>query len=144
MKANTPPVSDPDYSTKIMAFVQTNVPDTFNGQPVNFLQTFNSLGGLQIWGAPISQPQPDPSNSNFIYQRFQRGIMHFTAPSTTESILLADYLKAIIMNQNVPADLAEQSRESRYFNQYCPGANMWLCRPGDLPGTDLTFAFVQG
>jgi hypothetical protein len=144
MKANTPPVSDPDYSAKISAFVQANVPDTFSGQSVNFFQTFNSLGGLQIWGAPISSPQPDPSNGNFIYQRFQRGVMHFTSPSTTESILLADYLKAIIMNQNVPTDLMNQSRESRYFNQYCPGATNWLCRPNDLPGTDLTFAFVQG
>jgi IPT/TIG domain len=144
LKANTPPVSDPQYAEKITAFVQANVPDNWNGQPVMFLQQFNSLGGLQIWGAPISQPAPDPSNGNFIYQRFQRGIMHFVAPSTTESILLADYLKAIIMNQNVPGDLLAQSNESRYFNQYCPGQTMWLCRPNDLPGTDLTFAFVQG
>jgi hypothetical protein len=144
MKNGTPPVSDPDYAVKISAFVEANVPDTYNGMPVNFFQTFNTLGGLQIWGAPISAPMPDPGNSNFIYQRFQRGVMHFTSPSTTESILLADYLKAIITNQNVPTDLADQSRESRYFAQYCPNAPMWLCRPADLPGTDLTFAFVQG
>jgi hypothetical protein len=144
MKANTPPVSDPDYSTKITAFVEANVPNSYNGQPVSFLQTYNSLGGLQIWGAPISAPMPDPSNGNFIYQRFQRGVMHFTAPSTTESILLADYLKAIIINQNVPGDLMQQSRESRYFNQYCPSAPMWVCRPADLQGTDLTFAFERG
>lgn len=144
MKASTPAVSDPEYAEKINQFVAANVPDTWNGNQVNFFQTFNSLGGLTIWGAPISSPQADPGNPNFVYQRFQRGIMHFTAPSTTESILLADYLKAIIMNQNVPGDLMQQSRESRYFNQYCPGQTMWLCRPGDLPGTDLTFGFVQG
>ena len=79
MKANTPPVSSPTYSTDISSFVQANVPDTFSGQPVNFQQTFNTLGGLTIWGAPISNPQPDPSNGNFIYQRFQRGVMHYTA-----------------------------------------------------------------
>ena len=28
--------------------------------------------------------------------------------------------------------------------QYAPGAPMWLARPSDLPGTDLTFAFEQG
>ena len=144
MKANTPPVSSPTYSTDIVNFVDANVPDTFNGQPVNFLQTFNALGGLTIWGAPISQPAPEPTNPNFIYQRFQRGIMHFIAGQGTQSILLADYLKAIIMNQNVPPDLLAQSRESKWFNQYCPGQAQWLCRPADLPATDLTFAFVQG
>jgi hypothetical protein len=44
----------------------------------------------------------------------------------------------------VAPDLLAQAKESRYFNQYCPGQTQWLCRPGDLPATDLTFAFVQG
>jgi hypothetical protein len=144
MKNNTPPVGSPTYAEDINAFVQTNVPDTALNQPVNFFQTFNTLGGLTIWGAPISTPQADPSNSNFVYQRFQRGIMHFAVGQGTQSILLADYLKAIIMNKDVPPDLLAQSRETRFFNQYCPGQTTWLCRPGDLPGTDLTFAFVQG
>jgi hypothetical protein len=144
MKNNTPPVSSPSYSTDIVNFVNQNVPDTFGGQPVNFQQHFNATGGLTTWGAPISQPAPDPANGNFIYQRFQRGIMHYIAGTGTESILLADYLKAILMGQNVPADLQAQSSESRYFAQYCPGNAMWLCRPNDLPATDLTYAFVQG
>jgi hypothetical protein len=144
IKNNTPQVGSPTYATDIVNFVNSVVPDTFNGQPVNFLQTFNALGGLTIWGAPISNPAPEPTNSNFIYQRFQRGIMHFIAGQGTQSILLADYLKAIMMNQNVPPDLLAQSRETRYFNQYCPGKTAWMCRPNDLPATDLTFAFVQG
>jgi hypothetical protein len=144
LKANTRPVSDPNYTASISSFVQTNVPDSVGGQPVNFLQRFNSSGGLTIWGAPISNPQPDPNNANFVYQRFQRGIMHYIAGVGTESVLLADYLKAIIMNQNVPADLLQQSRESRFFNQYCPGQAMGLCRPNKLGGTDLTYAFVNG
>jgi hypothetical protein len=144
LKAATPQVGDPQYAEKMNQFIVANVPDTWNGNPVNFNQTFNGLGGLTIWGAPISQPAPDPSNPNFIYQRFQRGIMHFTAPSTTESILLADYLKAIITNQNVPPDLLAESKESRFFNQYCPNNPAWLCRPQDLGGTDFTFGFEKG
>jgi hypothetical protein len=144
LKANTPAVSSPTYSADIASFVAANVPDTFNGQPVNFAQTFNTLGGLTIWGAPISTPQPDPGNANFIYQRFQRGIMHYTVGSGTQSILLADYLKAILTVQNLPTDLEQQARETRFYNQYCPGGTLWLCRPADLPGTDLTFAFVTG
>jgi hypothetical protein len=144
LKNNTPQVGSPTYGVDILNFVNTNVPDTFSGQPVGFLQRFNATGGLTIWGAPISQPAPDPTNANFIYQRFQRGIMHYIAGTGTESVLLADYLKAILTGQNVPADLQQQSSESRYSGQYCPGQTAWLCRPNDLPGTDLTFAFVQG
>ena len=144
IKNNTPQVGSPTYSTDIINFINQVVPNTANGQPVGFLEHFNTFGGLTIWGAPISGPQPDPANSSFIYQRFQRGIMHFIAGTGTESVLLADYLKAIIMNQNVPADLLAQSHESRFFNQYCPDQPKWLCRPADLGGTDFTFAFVQG
>jgi hypothetical protein len=144
MKSSTPPVSSATYSTDISAFVDANVSDTYMGQPVNFLQTFNSLGGLNIWGAPISAPQADPNNGGFIYQRFQRGIMHFTVGSGTQSILLADYLKAILTTQNLPSDLEQQARETRFYNQYCPSNPLWLCRPNDLQGTDLTYAFVTG
>ena len=144
LKANTPPVSSPTYSTDIVTFVNQNVPGTFAGQPVNFNQYFNTQGGLTIWGAPISQPAPDPANGNFIYQRFQRGIMHYIAGTGTESVLLADYLKAIMMRQNVPPDLLAQAQDSPYLQSYCPGNPLWLCRPNQLPGTDLTFAFVQG
>ena len=144
LKNNTPQVGSATYGQDILAFVNQNVPDQFGGQPVGFLQHFNSTGGLVIWGAPISQPAPDPANGNFVYQRFQRGIMHFIAGTGTESILLADYLKGIMMAQNVPPDLQAQSRESRYYNQYCPGNAAWLCRPNDLGATDLTFAFEKG
>ncbi|HEY1293252.1 MAG TPA: hypothetical protein VGJ60_09240 [Chloroflexota bacterium] len=144
LKNNTPQVGSPTYATDIVNFIQQNVPDTFAGQPVNFQQHFNTTGGLTIWGAVISQPAPDPANSNFIYQRFQRGIMHYIAGTGTESILLADYFKGILMGQNLPADLQSQAQESKFFKQYCPGQAQWLCRPNDLPATDMTFAFVQG
>jgi hypothetical protein len=169
LKNSTPKVSDPNYSTAILDFVRANAPDQFQGQAVNFGQTFftsvtpqqantsdpNILGllDLEIWGAPISHPAPDPGNANFIYQRFQRGIMHFTAGQGTRGILLADYVKQILIgptmpggaaNPNLPLDLAQQSQGSKYFAQYCPGGTRWLCRPNDLPDSDLTFAFEQG
>jgi hypothetical protein len=146
MKAATPPVSDPNYDTNMAAFVQANVPNTFAGQPVDFYDYFNSQGGLTIWGAPISMPAPDPNNNGFIYQRFQRGIMHFIVGTGTESILVADYLKAMIVNQNVPPDLRAEAvaQNSPYLASYCPGAPQWMCKPNQVPGTDYTFAFVQG
>src|SRR5262252_3953981 len=73
--SQTPPVSDPNYDSAIIAFTQQQAPNTFDGQPVNFYQTFTStvsceaaspnqpcqqnlipLLNLQIWGAPTSAP----------------------------------------------------------------------------------------
>jgi hypothetical protein len=146
LKAQTPAVGSPEYAN-ILSFIQSVTPDQFNGQPVNFWQTFQARGGLEVLGAPISRPQPDPSNNNFIYMRFQRVILHYRAGIGTEPLLLADYLKQIMLGPgapNLPSDLQQQASGSRFFAQYCRGGTRWICRPGDLPGSDLTFAFEQG
>jgi hypothetical protein len=161
--SQTPPVSDPDYATKIVQFTQANAPDTVDGNQVNFYQTFTTtvtyddafpngdgpqslvpLLNLQIWGAPTSKPAVDPNNHNFIYQRFQRGIMHFDATcGCTQGLLLADYLKSILTGQNLPPDLEALARTSRYYRQYAPGQSLSIARPNDLIGSDLTNAFVR-
>src|SRR5207237_10804197 len=105
LKARTPAVSAPNYGGAMFDFVRGNAPDTFEGQAVGFSRTFfglitaamagtdNPLVNLEVWGAPISRPQRDPSNKNFVYQRFQRGVMHFDASNgKTQGLLLADYL----------------------------------------------------
>jgi hypothetical protein len=152
LKAETPAVGTPDYGTAIVDFIRDNAPDSYEGQNVGFGKTFlngltgaNPLINLEIWGAPISRPRRDPGNDNFVYQRFQRGIMHFDAASgRTQGLLLADYLKAIMRGRDLPTDLGAAARSSKYFGQYCPEATRWVCRPGDLAATDLTFAFEQG
>ena len=158
LKAATPRPDQADYASAIVEFVAANAPDAWQGQPVHFGSTFLSLItpemagtddpgilsllNLEVWGAPISGPAADPNNPEFIYQRFQRGVMHFDAASgITRGILLADYLKAILRGTDLPPDLREQAAASRLFAQYCPQAPAWLCRPADLPATDLTFAF---
>jgi hypothetical protein len=152
LKAETPAVASPDYGGAIIDFVRSNAPDTFDSQSVSFGATFfasglgaNPLIALEVWGAPISRPRRDPSNANFVYQRFQRGVMHFDATTgRTQALLLADYLKAILRARDLPPDLASAARTSKYFAQYCPDKPHFLCRPQDLPATDLTFAFEQG
>jgi hypothetical protein len=68
--------------------------------------------------------------------------MHYDATSgVTRGILLSDYLKAVLRGADLPADLREQASGSTLFAQYCPGPPGWTCRPEDLPGSDLTFAF---
>jgi hypothetical protein len=161
--AQTPSPSDPAYADKIVAFVQANTPDVFAGSQVNFLQTFNStvayedafpsgdgprslvpLLNLQMWGAPTSKPAVDPTNANFIYLRFQRGIMHFDKScGCTQGLLLADYLKSVLVGQNLPVDLDAQARTSKYYRQYAPGQPLSIARPQELLASDLTDAFVS-
>jgi hypothetical protein len=157
MKAETPSVASPGYGGEIVDFIRANAPDSFEGQAVAFGRTFfglipaavsgsdNPLINLEVWGAPISRPRRDPGNTNFVYQRFQRGVMHFDATTgRTQGLLLADYLKAILRGKDLPADLAQAARGSKYFGQYCLTSARWVCRPVDLPATDLTYAFEPG
>jgi len=53
-------------------------------------QNLIPLLNLQIWGAPTSQPAYDPANRNFIYQRFQRSIMHYDSTCNCNQGLLLD------------------------------------------------------
>ncbi len=153
LKAETPPVGSPGYGDDIVDFVRDNAPDSFDGLAVGFGKTFfgaiigadSPLIDLEVWGAPISRPRRDPANGDFVYQRFQRGVMHFDAATgRTQGLLLADYLKAILRGRDLPDDLGQAARASKYFGQYCPDATRWVCRPADLAASDLTFAFDQG
>jgi hypothetical protein len=157
LKAETPEVGKSDYGAEIVDFVRANAPDNFEGQGVAFARTFfglitaamagsdNPLLNLEVWGAPISRARRDASNTNFVYQRFQRGIMHFDAVTgRTQGLLLADYLKSVLRARDLPADLAAAAKGSKYFGQYCPTNPRWLCRPTELIATDLTFAFEPG
>jgi polysaccharide biosynthesis protein PslG len=151
LKAATPQPSDPTYASAILDFVAANAPDVWNGQPVNFGSTFfgtvspevagtdepGLLGllDLEVWGAPISPPAADPTNPDFVYQRFQRGIMHYDAGcGCTQSILLADYFKSVITGQGLPPDLQQQAQASPLYRSVLPGA-----APA---GTDYDTAFT--
>jgi hypothetical protein len=159
-----PDPSSPDYADRVIDFVAKYSPNEWNGRQVGFFDLFKStvpidiafpgqtpnpglvtLLNMEIWGVPTSQPTPDPANAGFIYQRFQRGIMHFRAEqNVTEGILVADYLKSVVTMRNLPPDLAEEMRGSRYFDQYDPSAPNWVKRPAELPNTNLTNAFEPG
>jgi hypothetical protein len=79
-----PSPDQPNYAARAQAFVDATVPDQWQGQPVQFLSTWNDVGG-DVVGLPTSAPQPDPNNPNFIYQRFQNGVLFYngTDGSTT-------------------------------------------------------------
>ena len=166
LKSRTPKVTDANYSTAILDFIRSTARDTFEGEQVNFGATFFStispeLAGtdepsvlglldLETWGAPTSQPTRDPTNSNFIYQRFQRGLMHYDKLcGCTQGLLLADYLKALLTGQDLPADLAAEAARSRllratsggspleatvFGNAFSPGAGSVIATAPTAPG----------
>ncbi len=156
-----PGVGDRNYDARVQQFVRDSAPDAFDGQRVNFYSTFvntvslqdafpggkgdpNLLFGLnlEIWGLPTSRPTYDPTNGGFIYQRFQRGIMHFDAAcGCTQGLLLGQYLKSMMTLRDLPSDLEEQARGSRFYGQLKPGVDAGVGRPRDLPNTDLSSAF---
>ncbi len=158
-----PTAGSPDYVNKVLQYVQATAPNVWNGIPVSFQSTFNNsvtlsevfpngkgqpslLPGvdLELWGVPTSLPAVDPNNHNFIYQRFQRGVMHYDRTTgITQGLLLADYFKSIITGQNLPADLAAQAQDSPFYKQYDASKPRWVARPDQLPNTDLSFAFER-
>ena len=164
LAAQAPPVTSPTYAQDVAAFIKRVAPDTWNGMPVGFYTLFSTtvpvdiaftgqtpnpdqvtLLNLEIWGLPTSNPATDPNNGGFVYQRWQRGIMHFRAEGpVTEGILVGDYFKSVITGKNLPPDLAADMQGSRYLGQYSPGSPGWTARPAELPSTDMTGAFEPG
>jgi hypothetical protein len=150
-----------DYPSQALAFINVYVPDTWNGLSVNFQTTFlstvtcaDAFGtepcdasqlpamDLQLWGLPTSLPTSDPLNSDFVYQRFQRGIMHFSRTTgMTQGLLLGDWVKRVMIGVDLSPDLNPEVRHSRFFAQYAPSRPLALDRPNDLQDTSLAQAF---
>ncbi|HET6317417.1 MAG TPA: hypothetical protein VFG86_13230, partial [Chloroflexota bacterium] len=156
-----PPINNPEYIIQALSYVSTFVPDVWNDVPVNFQTTYldsvscaDAFGdepcdpsqlavfALELWGLPTSPPTPDPLNNDFIYQRFERGIMHHSrATGLTQGLLVGDWLKRVIVGLNLSPDLDETVRASRVFNQFAPTKPLGLARPSELPDTSLAQAF---
>ena len=82
------PSSDqPNYGARLEAFLQAIVPDQWNGQPVQFLTTLDASCGLDAVGLPTSQPAVDPNNPNFVYQRFENGVLFYNGTDGSTNIL---------------------------------------------------------
>lgn len=161
MVTAAPLPSSPSYGEEAIAFIRENVPDSWEGMDVGFLRTFLStvrfedafpdgdgdpalvpLMNLEIWGLPTSRPTYDPTNHAFVYQRFQRGIMHYDATTgATQGLLLGDYFKSIITGQGLPPDLDQEAALSYFYRQYDRAKPGYLARPSDLRGSNLVGAF---
>ena len=149
------------YDKAVLEHIEKYAPNEFEGQPVRFFATFSGTvtladafptgGGsegllpllnLELWGQPTSKPARDPKNDNFLYLRFQRGIMHYDANcKCTQGLLLGDALKAVITGQNLPDDLAAQAADSPIFKQYDPSSHAGPLRPEAMADAEIGNAF---
>ena len=161
--AQAPAPSTSDYGTAVTFHLRTTVPNGWNGVPVGFYDYYFSaapasagnlrvLLALEVWGFPTSIAMRDPGNSNFIYQRFQRGIMHYDATTgVTRGILLGDAFKSLLTGSNLPADLATELSASPFLRLYDPNQPSGLARevpsinpPITRANTNLSTAFMPG
>ena len=156
-----PKAGSASYADDVATYLDKFAPNSWEGEAVKFGDTFSNsvtladafpdgggnaglltLLNLEIWGFPTSQPARDPANGNFVYLRFQRGVMHYDAGcKCTQGLLLADALKAIITGQNLPADLGAQAKESPLLGQYDPDVHNGPLREGLPGGIELGNAF---
>ena len=156
-----PPPSTPNYGSAVEQYLQQMVPNTWNGAPVHFRDYYLSsapgvsgatkaLVALELWGFPTSHPAYDPTNHNFIYQRFQRGVLHYDATHhVTRGILLGDAFKAVLRGINLSPDLRADMAGSPLLELYAPGQPSaiareapWLQPPITRANTNMTGAFA--
>ena len=80
-----PTPDQPNYDARVQTFLNATVPDVWNGQPVQFLSTLTDASDAV--GLPTSEPAADLHNPQFVYQRFQNGVLFYNASAGTTSVL---------------------------------------------------------
>ena len=101
-----PTPDQPDYDARLQVFLQAEIGTQFQAE-------YDATGGTAVWGLPTSSAVADPHNPNFVYQRFQNGILFYDATSgTTQPLPLGEYMEEILTGQNLPSDLATEAATS--------------------------------
>jgi hypothetical protein len=145
-----PRQEEADFDARTDEFLRTEVPDTFDGRSIGFLQAYRAVGldddgrpfGLAIFGWPTSRPIPDPGGSGVVYQRFERAIFRYSpGGAAVQPLLLGDFLKSALTGRDLSAELAQDLQGSPLLRQYNRAAADGLHRPWDLPASDLATAF---
>jgi len=97
-----PSPDQPNYAARVAAYLSATVGPQFA-----------SAYSTDILGLPTSAPKADPNNPNFVYQRFQNGILMADATTGTVAPLpLGTYFKAVLTGSGLPSDLAADTAQS--------------------------------
>lgn len=162
LAAAAPPPDASNYGIAVFEHMDRVVPDVWEGEEVGFARYwfssaprntdgFAALLALEVWGFPTSAPARDPNNGNFIYQRFQRGIMHYDATTgVTRGILLGSAFKSVLTGVDMPPDLARDMQNSPFLRLYDEDLYNALAReetnispPITYENTDMRGAFLN-
>jgi hypothetical protein len=165
--AHLPMAGTPDYLQAVATYLDAAAPNDWNGMPVRFGATFRSMlrctdlvgiaacdnAGLlsaanDLWGLPTASPVVDPHSPDFVYLRFQRGVMvHSRKAGETQWLLLGELFKQVLLGRPLPPEILSQITASplysRFYAQYDPQARDGVVRPAELPNTSLVGAFVD-
>jgi hypothetical protein len=142
----------------LAAFVREQVPDDLDHvhlgfQRAYFAATESDGVALELWGAPLSAAVPEPGDPALVTQRFQRALLEYDGHTqTTRTFPIGEVFRDAL--RDAPEFAAEAREElarlgpngqpNPYFDQYCPLVPASVCRPLELPRTDLSFAFEAG
>jgi hypothetical protein len=90
----TPSPDQPNYAARLAAFISATV-----------TPQVQSAYAQDVWGLPTSPARVDPNNPNFIYQRFQNGILMYDASTGSVGALpVGAWFKAALTAEGAPAD----------------------------------------
>ena len=117
-----PDADQANFAARLPVFLNAAVPDSWNGLPVRFLTTYNTQGGAAVWGLPTSSAKADPHNPNFVYQRFQNGILFYDGSAgTTSPLPLGDYLRSQLTSDS-PLLKAAAATQTDLTDAFVPDA----------------------
>jgi len=149
----------------VATYLDATAPNDWNGMPVRFGGTFRSMvrcpdligvaacdngtllsAAADLWGLPTASPVLDPHSPDFVYLRFQRGVMvHSRKAGETQWLLLGELLKQVLLGRQLPPEIFNQITSSpvysRFYAQFDPQARDGVARPSELPNTSLVGAF---
>jgi len=158
--AAMPLATSANFTAQATEYIQTWMFDTAKGLPVGFKTRYvetippwsfrnepnnnaRFLAALELWGFPTSEVTLDLARTGVAYQRFEKAIfMYDEAAGGTRVLPLGRYLQNVLIGSFAMPDLAEQAATSPLWQQYQPRATNWMRRPSEVPGTDLSAAFL--
>ena len=165
LAARVPAAGSPNYLQLVAMDIDAAAPNDWNGTPVRFGATFRSMvrcadlvgigacdnstllaAATDLWGLPTASPVVDPHSTDFVYLRFQRGVMvHSRQAGATQWLLLGELFKQVLLGRPLPPEILGQITSSpvysRFYGQYDAQARDGLARPNELQNTSLAGAF---
>jgi len=163
--AHVPAAGAPNYIQIVAMYLDAAAPNDWKGMPVRFGATFRSMvrcpdlvgvaacdnrtllsAANDLWGLPTASPVLDTHSPDFVYLRFQRGMMvHSRKAGQTQWLLLGELFKQVLLGRPLPPEILSQISASpvysRFYAQYDPQARDGVARPTELPNTSLAGAF---